>query len=142
MKTRFTLALALAAAATAVHLPAQAPATSRTRAHVTTLASPKFEGRLAGSPGERLASEYIVSQLKRIGARPLPGRTDYRLPFEFTAGTKDGGSSIDVRSAAASTAGSAAPQNVASAFSRTYNSRDEIQALSFSDNGDVTGPVA
>ena len=32
------------------------------------------------------------SQLKRIGARPLPGQKDYRLPFEFTAGTRDGGS--------------------------------------------------
>jgi hypothetical protein len=133
MKTRLTLALALTAAAAAVHLTAQTPATSRTRAHVTTLASPKFEGRLAGSPGERLASEYIVTQLKRIGARPLPGRTGYRLPFEFTAGTKDGGSSMEVRSAA--------PQNVGSAFRRTYSSREEIQALSFSDNGDVTGPV-
>ncbi|MGH7487240.1 MAG: hypothetical protein ACREMY_16820, partial [bacterium] len=36
--------------------------TSKTRVHVETLASPRLEGRLAGSNGERLASEYIVSE--------------------------------------------------------------------------------
>src|SRR5207249_5445273 len=70
---------------------------SRTRAHVETLASERFEGRLAGSAGERLAGDYIASQLKKIGAKPLPGQTDSFLPFEFTAGTRDGGSTIEVR---------------------------------------------
>src|SRR5256712_14146828 len=71
--------------------------TSKTRAHVQTLASDRFEGRLAGSKGERLAGDYIVSQLQRIGAKALPGQRDFRLPFEFTAGTKDGGSRISVQ---------------------------------------------
>ena len=38
--------------------------------------------------GRTLAGDYIVAQLKRIGAKPLPGQRDYRLPFEFTAGTQ------------------------------------------------------
>src|SRR5437773_11715274 len=77
---------------------AGAPQTvSQTRARVETLASEKFEGRLAGSNGERLAGEYIASQLQAIGARPLPGRSDFFLPFEFTAGTRDGGSLIELR---------------------------------------------
>jgi hypothetical protein len=58
--------------------------------HVEALASDRFDGRLTGSAGERLAGDYLVSQLQKIGARPLPGRSDYRLPFEFTAGTRDG----------------------------------------------------
>ena len=119
------LAFALAAV-----MHAQAPATrSRVREHVTTLASERFEGRLAGSNGERLASEYLVSQLRRIGAQPLPGRNDYLLPFEFTAGTRDGGSSLTLT----------APRLTATG-PFTSTGRD-IQALSFSDNGDVTGPV-
>jgi Peptidase family M28/PDZ domain/PA domain len=93
--------------------------TSKTRAYVETLASEKLEGRLAGSNGERLAADYIVSELQKIGAKPLPGQADFRLPFEFTAGTKDAGSTVTIGSAA-STAGQA-------------------RALSFSDNGDVEG---
>ena len=53
----------------AVALDAQ----SKTRAHVEALASPRLEGRLAGSNGERLASDYIVAELQKIGAKPLPG---------------------------------------------------------------------
>jgi hypothetical protein len=85
------------------------------------LTSAKLEGRLTGSAGERLASDYIVAQLKKIGAKPLPGQTDYRLPFAFTAGTKDGGTTVSVGS-------------------RTFKDRG-AQALSFSDNADVTGSI-
>jgi len=98
---------------------AQQPST-RTRVRVETLASDKFEGRLAGSNGERLAADYIASQLQSFGARPLPGRGDFFMPFEFTAGTRDGGSSIDVRGT---------------------KSEHGVRALSFSDNGDVEGNV-
>ena len=100
-------------------------AQSPTRVHVQTLASEKFEGRLAGSNGERLASEYLVGELKKMGARPLPGKSDFQLPFEFTAGTRDGGSSIGIRTG---NAAATPPGNV-------------VRALSFSDNGDVDGPV-
>src|SRR5438093_7397453 len=100
---------------------AQSPA----RVHVQTLASEKFEGRLAGSNGERLASEYLVGELKKMGAKPLPGKSDFQLPFEFTAGTRDGGSSIEIRTG---NAAATPPGNV-------------VRALSFSDNGDVEGPL-
>jgi hypothetical protein len=49
------------------------------------------------------------------------------MPFNFTAGSKDGGSTITV------TPEGAAPQ--------TFTARDQVQALSFSDNGDVSGSV-
>ena len=38
----------------------------------------RLEGRLAGSNGERLAGDYLVAELQRIGAKPLPGPD--RLP--------------------------------------------------------------
>src|SRR5258707_15641328 len=75
----------------ALQLFAQAPATSKTRQHVSTLASERLEGRLVGSNGERLASDYLISQLRGIGAKPLPGASDFLLPFEFTAARRGGG---------------------------------------------------
>jgi hypothetical protein len=88
------------------------------RRHVTTLASEKFAGRQTGTDGERLAREFLVSELKRIGAKPLPGQKDFALPFEFTAGARDAGTTL------------ALPAGPGKA-----------RALSFSDSGDVTGPV-
>ena len=113
------LAFLLSGAASA---QSTAPA-SKTRGFVEALAAPTLEGRLAGSNGEKLASDYIVSELKKIGARPLPGRTDFLMPFAFTAGTRDGGSTISV--------------NTTSRF----NSQADVRALSFSDNAEVSGEV-
>ena len=101
--------------------PSAAPQ-SKTKTYVQTLASERLEGRLAGSNGERLAAEFIAGELKRIGARPLPGQRDYSLPFEFTAGTKDGGSRVMIGQ-------------------ETFSTETDVRALSFSDNGDVTGEV-
>ena len=95
--------------------------TSKTRTYVETLASPRLEGRLAGSNGEKLAGEYIVSELKKIGAKPLPGQKEFLLPFEFTAGTKDSGSTVSL--------------------SGGVFGASQTRALSFSDNGDVEGAV-
>jgi len=114
--------------AAAAGLQAQA---SRTRAHVEALASPRFEGRLAGSDGERLASDYLVAELQKLGVKPLPGQQDLRLPFEFTAGTKDGGSTIGISLTDAA----------AGAEGRANPGRKPARALSFSDNGDVDAPV-
>jgi hypothetical protein len=118
MKHRtFLLAFALSAAA-ATHPSADA---TRLRTYVQTLASERFGGRMTGTEGEALARQFIISELTRIGAKPLPGRTDFDSPFEFTAGTRDGGSTVSAG---------------ASAFAAT-----DARALSFSDNGDVRAPV-
>jgi peptidase M28-like protein/PDZ domain-containing protein/PA domain-containing protein len=111
----------------ALQLQAQAPA-SKTRQHVTALASEQLEGRLVGSNGEKLASEYLAAQLRRIGAKPMPGASDFLLPFEFTAGTRDGGSTTSVT-------------DTGTKATRAFNSRGDVQALSFSDNGDTNGSV-
>jgi hypothetical protein len=128
--TRLT---ALVLVCACVSVDAQTPATSRTRAHVEHLASDALEGREAGSTGERLAADYLVAELSRIGAQPLPGRDDLLMPFDFTAGNRDGGSRIRV---------SRGP-TVTSPAVRTaaYAQSTEIRALSFSDDAEVTGPV-
>jgi len=122
------IALVFAVTVTAVPQAQTATAVqSRTKAHVETLASTKFEGRLTGSPGEKLAADYIISELKRMGAKPLPGMADFRMPFTFTAGSKDGGTKLTL------TRTGAAPQNFAGAAT--------VQALSFSDSGETKGEV-
>jgi len=122
-----SLIVAAALVAAAVHPAAAQPATaSKTKPHVEALASDRLEGRLAGSPGERLAGDYLIQQLKRIGAKPLPGKSDYRLPFEFTAGVRDGGSSASV---------------TREGLRGTFQAATDVQALSFSDNAEVTAPV-
>jgi len=93
-----------------------------TKTYVRTLASERLEGRLAGSSGEKLAADFLVGELQKIGAKPLPGQTDDREPFEFTAGSRDGGSSVRLKPDV------------------EFSARD-VRALSFSDNGDVTAPV-
>jgi Zn-dependent M28 family amino/carboxypeptidase len=102
---------------------------STTRRHVETLASEKLDGRLTGSEGERLAGDYLVAELKRIGALPLPSLPDYRVPFEFTAGSRDAGSTVEVS------------QGGPGRAPGKYAARSDVQALSFSDNLDITGPV-
>jgi len=130
VRTRLAFALAVAAL-TAPALDAQ---TSATRKHVETLASEPFGGRLTGSPGEKLAREYIASELQKIGAKPLPGQRDVLLPFQFTAGTRDGGSQVSIatkyRDEKRGVDGGSIGGRLGSA-----------RALSFSDNGDVSAPV-
>ncbi len=109
---------------------AQTATTSRTREHVQTLASERFAGREAGTPGERLAGDYIAAQLARVGAKPLPGQPNMFLPFDFTAGGRDGGSTISLRW----TPG-ALPAGDVVGFIPDAKS---IRALSFSDDGELT----
>ena len=106
---------------------AQTTTASKTRDHVQTLASERFGGREAGSEGERLAGDYIATQLGRFGAKPLPGKSDMFEPFQFTAGARDGGSRVSVRYLPS---GGAATGIEAAA-----------RALAFSDDAEVTADV-
>jgi hypothetical protein len=136
-RTLFSAGPAILAVSALIVAAPQAQAPSKTKTHVETLASPRLEGRLAGSNGEKLASDYIAAELQKIGAKPLPGTTDLRLPFEFTAGTKDGGSSIAV----AGKSTEMACGSVRGAAGSSAASTACVRALSFSDNGDVEGAV-
>ena len=113
--------LGLSIAALSAQAPAPATATG-TRSYVETLASERFAGREAGSSGEQQAGDYIATQLVRIGARPLPGRQDVFMSFDFTAGSRDGGSQL-------------------SAGSQRFSAPADVVALSFSDDATVSAPV-
>jgi hypothetical protein len=138
---RLTLRHAISAALllAAVTTPARAQtgaATAATRPHVEALASERLQGRQAGSEGERLAAEYLASQLARLGAVPLPGNDTscskaqplvclaaMSRSFEFTAGSRDGGSRVSVARDGAA---------------QSYSAPD-VQALSFSDASAASG---
>ncbi len=128
MTTTFRLSIAFTLAVIAApHAQAPAAIQSRAKAHIETLASEKFEGRLTGSNGEKLAADYLIAELKRIGAKPLPGMTDFRMPFTFSAGSKDGGTTINIARQGAD--------------GWQFSGASTIQALSFSDTGAATGGV-
>jgi Zn-dependent M28 family amino/carboxypeptidase len=112
----------VSAVALVATLQAQTATQPATRQHVQALASSRFDGRLAGSGGEKLASEYLEAELQKIGAKSLPSLNGYVMPFEFTAGSKDGGSRLTIGN-------------------QTFNTEENVRALSFSDNGEVSGPV-
>ena len=128
-KKMFYLAIGAVCLIAAAPSYSQTATPSRTRTHVETLASPKMEGRLTGSAGEKLAADYLIAELNKMGARPLPGMTDFRMPFTFTAGSKDGGTKITIAKAGQADGG----WNFAGSAS--------ISALSFSDSGQVSGSV-
>jgi hypothetical protein len=120
------LAAGLATGALVLSLCGAAPAAAdeaTLRRHVEYLASEQLDGRLTGSPGEQLAAEYLVTALERLGAQPLPGAEGFRLPFDFTAGVNDAGSSL------------------ALADGPTWSGEESIRALSFSDSSSATGGV-
>jgi Tol biopolymer transport system component len=56
------------------------------RLHVEHLASDELEGRLTGTRGERLATEYVARVMEHAGLLPFGDDSTWFEPFEFTAG--------------------------------------------------------
>ena len=56
------------------------------RAHVARLADEEMEGRLTGTVGEELATEYVARWFERFGLKPGGDAESYFQPFTFTAG--------------------------------------------------------
>lgn len=52
--------------------------------HVNVLASPEYEGRETGTPGNQLAAEYIRSQFIHSGIAPVTSLNGYFQELEFT----------------------------------------------------------
>ena len=96
------------------------------RADVAYLAADELEGRMTGTEGARAAAAHITARLEALGVKPLPGHDSFALPFEFTAGTEDGGTTLKAR---------------AGEDSAAWTGTEHIQALSFSDNDTVSGSV-
>ncbi|HLX90775.1 MAG TPA: hypothetical protein VKR32_03780, partial [Puia sp.] len=55
-------------------------------AHIRYLASDRLEGRRTGTPGERLASDYISQQFKEIGLEPGEPNHQWLQTFEVDDG--------------------------------------------------------
>lgn len=58
--------------------------------HVEFLASPMLEGRMTGTPGERLAAEYVASFFQKIGLAPAGDSGTYFQEFSFPSGVSLG----------------------------------------------------
>ena len=98
---------------------------SSIRANVEFLASDALEGRFTGSEGIRKAADHIIAELEAIGAGPLPGVGDFRLPFEYTGSARDGGSNLRL--------------DTADGLRRDF--ADSVRGLSFSDSTTASGPL-
>jgi len=96
------------------------------RRDASHLASEELEGRMTGSPGAAAAIDYLSGRLTELGALPLPGQEGFAIPFSFTAGTRDAGSSVTL---------------AGTGFDATWDDPGHVQALSFSQSGTVTAPV-
>ena len=54
------------------------------REQLLRVASPEFEGRETGSPGQEKAAQYIISRLKEIGVERLPNLRGYYQDVGFS----------------------------------------------------------
>jgi len=118
-----SLRATLAVAILALVVPAQAQETADdARRHIEYLASDALEGRATGSAGAAKAAEYLIAQLQALGAQPLPGHDDFRIPFQFTAGVTDAGSRV-------------------AGVRHSWDEAESIQALAFSEDGSTDGEV-
>ena len=64
--------------------------TCKLRQVVAELASERMAGRLTGTDGERLATEYAASMLEKSGLEPAGDNGTFFQSFEFTAGVSLG----------------------------------------------------
>ena len=58
---------------------------SNLQTHIQYLADDKLEGRRTGTPGEKLAVEYISNEFKKIGLQPK-GASEFFQPFDVNEG--------------------------------------------------------
>ncbi|MEO6583698.1 MAG: M20/M25/M40 family metallo-hydrolase [Ferruginibacter sp.] len=72
--------------------PLRPPLAKSLKDHITFLADDKLEGRRAGSPGEALASAYVIKEFKKAGLQIAPGHTDFLQAFEIAEGKQLGDS--------------------------------------------------
>ncbi len=69
--------------------------------HVTYLASDELEGRLTGTEGEKLATQYVADVFAKIGLQPIGDKDTWFENFDFTAGVALGkGNSLTLRKGA------------------------------------------
>lgn len=60
------------------------------KAHVSALASEAMEGRLTGTRGEQMATQYVADAFEALGLEPAGDDRGYYQSFDFTAGVSLG----------------------------------------------------
>jgi len=121
-----------------------APEIENYRQHLLTISNPFFEGRAPDTQGNRLAADYIESNLRRLGLTPafpveagkdaqgnpiLQQRATYRQPFEAPTSLRPG-ASFRVSDQRASWEGT------------SLVAGEQFNVVGYSGNGEATGPVA
>lgn len=79
--------------------PAQDFQAGRILAHIQTLADDSFQGRGTGTPGEKAASDYIISQFEALGLDPKGDEGTFKQRFPFKQGIHgqgEAGTSVNV----------------------------------------------
>lgn len=111
--------------------PSAAISTNDLYNHVSYLASDKLEGRLTGTAGAQMASDYIAQQLQTSGVRPLGHTGTYFQNFEFTAGvqTITNENKLTLH------------KSGESLRELNFIPEQDFRPLSFSANGEVSGEV-
>jgi Tol biopolymer transport system component len=74
--------------------------------HVAYLCRPELGGRMTGSPGERMATQYVAAYFEHLGLKPGSPDSDWFQEFEFPAGAQLG---PDNQMAAADSQGNLTP---------------------------------
>jgi hypothetical protein len=64
--------------------------TAELQHHVSALSSDVTEGRLSGTPGEKIATSYVARSFRSIGLEPAGDNGTYFQEFGFTAGVSLG----------------------------------------------------
>jgi Tol biopolymer transport system component len=87
--------------------------------HVEYLCRPQLQGRLTGTRGEKLATNYVALYLETLGLEPAGDDDGWFQNFEFTSGV------------------SAGPDNSLTAGDKTYELKKDWQPLVFSRTGHI-----
>ena len=73
--------------------------------HVTALTDPEMQGRMAGSPGEKVAADYLEREMARLGLAPSGDEGAFLHAFEFTSGVALGpNNTLNIAQSASSSA--------------------------------------
>ena len=90
--------IARALAALAIYALVQAPATApahridadRLFSDVSALSAPTMEGRRTGTPGNKLAQQFITGRFRELKLQPPAGWTDFAQKFSFVLSGRGG----------------------------------------------------
>jgi len=110
----------------------------RLRGYVQYLASDELEGRLAGTEGNKKATEFILEQFKKIGL--LSVGNVYTQEFSVRSGVNLSPKNSVVFTKLIEKPG--LPQEMWTKANKTWTVSNEWKPISFSDNGTVSGELA